>query len=253
MKKLICLLSATLILFCGCSRNPDLEAKFEVKENGILVNEEGIEYTHLANEGFLYYLGELEFIGGVKGERKYMYHLGGKFQTGIFRIKTGETDNVLVRCLPDSEWCSIYRKASLEPFDFSVDRCVRLEFVSGSWDLDADAVHVDCQKGLTDPFEMEAFLSDVRSQKSPQEAGLYDLIRTENGMLENCYTYGVIYGFFEEEPNLVIIMTVWSYNDQAYSIEIEGEDYVLPAYWLQELQAEGCGQTSAKGSVSIIK
>ena len=37
-----------------------------------------------------------------------------------------------------------------------------------------------------------------------------------DGSFENCYVYAVIYGYFEEEPDLVIRMQVWSYNDLAY-------------------------------------
>jgi hypothetical protein len=55
-------------------------------------------------------------------------------------------------------------------------------------------------------------------------------------MLENCYVYGVIYGFFEEESNIVIRMDITSYNDLAYSVSIEGKDYVLPTEWLQKLE-----------------
>jgi hypothetical protein len=55
-------------------------------------------------------------------------------------------------------------------------------------------------------------------------------------MLENCYVYGVIYGFFDDEPNLALQMEILSFNDLAYSISIEGEEYVLPAEWLQKLE-----------------
>ena len=54
-------------------------------------------------------------------------------------------------------------------------------------------------------------------------------------MLENCYTYAVIYGFFEEEPNLAIRIDVTSYNDLAYSVCIENKEYVLPNDWVQRL------------------
>lgn len=233
MRKVICLLTAALIVLCGCSQN----AAFWVKENGNVVNEDGTEYAHLANEGFLYYLGELEFVGAVKGEPETMTHLSMSYKTGMFRIKNSETDNVLVRCLPDSEWFSIYRKASLEPFDFSVDNCIRFEFIPGSGLAEENGAHVTCGKGIDNPFEIAEFLSDVRAQQNPKAAGFYDLPQNDRVI---CHSYGAICGFFEEEPNLVVKMTVWSYNDLAYSISMEGKEYVLPAYWLQELQAESC-------------
>ena len=72
-------------------------------------------------------------------------------------------------------------------------------------------------------------------QQDTREAGLYDLIEKPDGTLENCYLYGVIYGFFEEEPNLALRMEVTSYNDMAYSINMDDNEYVLPPEWLQKL------------------
>ena len=236
---------AALTLLCGCSQR----AAFKVLENGNVVGEDGIEYTHLANEGLLYYLGDLEFVGGVAGEPKTSNHMGSDFQLGMFRLTNSETDNVLIR-RPESEWYSIYRKASLEPFDFSVDNCVRLEFSAGTVFPREDAVHVNCEKGLRDPAEIAAFLADVRSQKSPREAGLYELTKNDSVV---CSRYGIVYAFFAEEPNLAVALRIESYNDLAYSIEIEGKEYVLPNYWLEELRAEACGQTSEKGTEATIQ
>ena len=234
MKKLICVVTVLLLLLCGCSS----DVAFTEKENGVLVREDGVEYVHVANEGRLYYLGEREFVGRVAGEKRFNRHLGGKFQTGMFAIKGSENDNVLIRCLPDSEWLGIYRKASLPAFDFSVERCIRLELVMEHWDIEAHGVHTTCVQGLTDPSEIAAFLADVRAQKSPREAGLYDLVRKPDGSLENCAVNAVIYGFFAEEPNLVLLMEVTSYNGLAYSVSIEGKDYVLPASWMEKLAAQ---------------
>ncbi|MBQ8395763.1 MAG: hypothetical protein IJX54_02055, partial [Oscillospiraceae bacterium] len=58
-----------------------------------------------------------------------------------------------------------------------------------------------------------------------------------NGLLENCYGYGVVYGFFEEEPNLAVRLYVTSYNDLAYSIDFGFEEYVLPEEWLERLKS----------------
>lgn len=232
MSKLLCLLTISLILLSGCGHDDS----FTLTDNGKLISDSGTEYILLANEGILYYLGNLEFQGSVKGEEKTSQHLGYSYQTGLFSIINDETDNILIRHSPDNEWFSIYRKASLTPFDFSVDNCIRLELVSGIGNLENDSIHVCCGDGINSKTEIAEFLSDVRAQKDPREAGLYDLITKPDGMLENCYTYAVIYGFFSDEPNLVIRMDITSYNDLAYSISIEGKEYVLPTTWIHRLQ-----------------
>ena len=246
MKRVLCLLFVLLLLLCGCSydgRSYQLHTDaltndntFVIDENGTVVSDSGVEYAHLANEGYLYYLGELEFVGSVQGEEKTSQHLGLSYQTGMFAIKDADNDNILIRRAPDNEWFSIYRKASLPSFDFAVDNCVRFEFISGIGNTENDVTHTTCDDGIVVASEIAAFLSDVRSHKDPREAGLYDLIKKPDGMLENCYVYGVVYGFFEEESNLAVRMDITSYNDLAYSISIDGKEYVLPAEWLQKLE-----------------
>ena len=147
-----------------------------------------------------------------------------------------DNDNILIRYAPDSEWFSIYRNASLPSFDFSVDNCSRIELVFENGYLENNIIHATCGDGITDKSEIDEFLSEIRSQQNPDEAGLYDLIRKPNGMLENCYVYAVVYGYFEDEPNLVTRMDITSYNDLAYSIMIECEEYVLPVEWLEKLE-----------------
>jgi len=181
-------------------------------------------------------LGNLEFLGGIQGEEKTSQHFGVSHQTGMFAIKDADNDNILIRHAPDNEWFDIYRKTSLSTFDFSVDNCIRLELVLGTGDIENDVVHTVCVDGIVDASKITEFLSDIRSQKDPREAGLHELIEKPNGMLENCYVCGTIYGFFEEEPNLVIRMDVTSYNDLAYSVSIENKEYVLPEKWIQSLQ-----------------
>lgn len=232
MKKVLCLILVLLVFLCGCSD----DSVFTITEDENLVSESGEEYAFLANEGSVYYLGDLEFQGRVKGETKVSQHLGYSYQTGLFAIKNAETDNILIRRIPNNEWYSIYRKASLPSFDFSVDNCIRLEFVSRIGNTESDAVHTTCGDGIVDTSEIADFLSDVRSQKDPHDAGLYDLIRKPDGMLENCYVYGLIYGFFADEPDLVIRMRITSYNDLAYSVSFEGKEYVLPNEWLKRFQ-----------------
>lgn len=243
MKKVFCLIIVTLMILCGCSHTSQShsnmtskEDTFTRNEDGNIVSNSGVEYTFLANEGKLYYLGELEFVGSVQGEEKTSQHLGLSYQTGMFKIKNADNDNFLIRYTPDNEWFAIYRKTSLSDFDYSVDNCIRLEFLSGTGRTGEAFIHTTCGDGISDRSEIRAFLSEIRSQKNPRDAGLYDLIKKPDGMLENCYLYGEVYGFFEEDPNLAVRMEVFSFNDLAYSISIEGKDYVLPEEWLQKLE-----------------
>lgn len=235
MKKSLCTVLSITILFAlsACTTKNDV---FTQTEDGKLISVSGVEYEHLANEGFLYYSGDLVFQGSVKEEEETSQHLGVSYQTGLFSIKNDETKNILIRHSPNSEWFRIYRKASLPPFDFSVDNCIRLELVLRTGNIESDGNHTTCGDGITSKLEIAQFLSDVRSQMDPREAGLYDLITKPDGILENCYLCGVIYGFFEDEPNLVIRMNITSYNDLAYSVSIEGNEYVLPTTWIERLQ-----------------
>ena len=234
-KKCLCtVLSVSIFfVFSACTGTDNV---FTKTEDGNLISASGTEYEHLANETDLHYLGDLVFQGGVEGEPEASQHLGVSYQTGLFSIKNAETDNILVRRTPNNEWFSIYRKTSLPPFDFSADNCTRLELVLGIGDIENDGIHTTCGDGISNRSVITEFLSDVRSQTDPREAGLYDLIKKPDGMLENCYIYAVIYGFFEDEPNLAIRMDITSYNDLAYSISIEGKEYVLPETWIQRFQ-----------------
>lgn len=235
LKKSFCAVLAVLMLpaIVGCTAKGDT---FSETEDGNLVSTAGVEYVHLANEGVLYYLGELTFCGSVAGEAKLAQHLGLPYYPGLFTITNANTDNILIRRRPDSEWCSIYRKASLPALDISVDNCCRLELVLGNGDTEKDVIHTTCGEGISGAKDISEFLAAVRAQKDPNEAGLYDLVRKPDGMLENCYIYAVVYGFFEEEPNLAICMHITSYNDLAYSISVGEKEYVLPEEWLQRLQ-----------------
>lgn len=233
MKKLICIIAAMLILLCGCSQDKgkaDTDT-FTVLENGNILSPKCVEYSFLANEGILNFSEyDIAFLGYVQGEAKTSQHLSSVFQTGIFGIKDiyfdVPHDDILIRRLPDSEWRAIYRKASLPEFDYSVDNCVRLGFASYHNSTLGEA-------SITDPIEIAAFLNEVRSQPDSWEAGLYEMIKTPDGFLENCYLYGAIYGYFEETPFLYVEMQITSYNDLAYSISIEGQEYVLPQHLME--------------------
>lgn len=248
MKKGICLLGVLILTLCGCGQpDPSKEsvALTEIEnpiitknESGNVITVSGVEYTFLAMEPDLYYVGELEFIGAVQGEKQSFQHLGYSIQTGVSAIKNN--DNILIRTAPDNEFFSIYRKSTLPAYDFSVDNCIRLEFVPEFRTLGKDAIHATCGSGIADRDEIRAFLSEIRSQKHPREAGFYDLVRKPDGFFENCYFCGEIYGFFAGEENVAVLMSVLSYNDLAYSIMIGENEYVLPESWLEKLTSAQC-------------
>lgn len=189
----------------------------------------GEEYTFLSAEGKLCYLGELVFEGSESNSPEDLEYSYLGFQPGIYSIKGDEDHSIFIRYVYDNEWYAIYRKSSLPPLDLSVDNCSRLELVP---EYSINAAHAACGEGITDRVQIAAFLADVRSQQSPEEAGLFDLIPPENG-IRYVHINQVIYGFFEEEPNVALRMEVSSYNDQAYSVRIEGREYVLPEKWLE--------------------
>ena len=220
-------------------------ARFVEREDGTLIAPDGTEYVFLASEGILYHLGELEFVAYVEGEATENHHLGGSIQTGMFSIKDDPTDHLLIRELPNSEWRAIYRKASLPPFDFSLENCCRLEFVSYAELCDGRGKHVSCGCGITDPAEISAFLSTVRSQKRAKEAGLHNLVAQPDGTFHNCYISGAVCAFFEEEPYLAVLMSVTSYNDLAYSIRVARVDRVLPEDWFLRLLGDSGTGTGA--------
>ena len=219
---------------CSCSKE---EYKFVEKENGDLVRKDGEVYEFLAFEPSspLGYIGTLEFEGSVKGEPKTSHHLLSEYQTGLFSIKESGSDNILIRKEPDNEWYSIYRKKSLPKVDFTVDNCDRLELVN-SLDIFTDgAKHVSCGEGITDPEEIKEFIADVRAQEDADSAKLHDLVKQPDGTLKNCSLYASILGYFDDEPYLVYQMAITSYNDLAFSVTLEGKEYVFPEEWFEKL------------------
>ena len=220
--------------------------RFVEREDGTLISPDGMEYVFLANAGILYHLGEREFVAYVEGEATEKYHLGGSIRTGMFSIKDDPTDHLLIRELPNSEWYAIYRKASLPDFDLSLDNCCRLEFISYAELCDNSGKHASCGCGITDPAEIAAFLSTVRTQQSAKEADLYDLVSQPDGTFQNCYLCGAVCAFFEEEPYLAVLLPVTSYNDLAYSIEMDRVDRVLPEDWSQRLIGDSRIGTGAR-------
>lgn len=220
-KSCLCFVIILFLLFtlCACK-------KFKETAANTVRSPSGTEYAFLANEGFLSYLGELTYEGGIKGE-------DASKGAGLYALSDDPSDHILIRVSPDSEWYGIYRDSSLPPFDASTENCVRLEYLPG---FEIDAVHAVCQDGITGKTQVADFFRDVCSQKNPREAGLYDLVKSPSGMLTNCYVCGVIYGFFAEESYLAIPMYVTSYDDKAYSVSIGNDEYVLPEKWAEALR-----------------
>ncbi len=246
MKKIVCLLAVLIVVLCGCAQDSSVyeTADFKEIENGILVDNKGTEYAYFTyeEEDPYFLLGEPEFLSGVQGEVKTFNHAGGEVSTGVFAIKGDKSRNVLIRYFPDNEFFAIYRKADLAAFDISINNCIRFEWITGTG-IYKDIRHATCNQGITDKAERAAFLSEIRSQPDPIEAGLYDIVRGEDGFLKNCYELGEICGFFEEEPLFIISMPVTSYNDLAYSVSIGDEEYVLPDKWVQRLRESNSSPT----------
>jgi hypothetical protein len=230
------LISIFLIIFSlnSCNAN-DL---YRLLGNGNIIAPDGTEYIFFASEGFFITFGERKLLGKIAGERTKLYHLGGSWETGMYSCDDANLD-ILYRIEPDSEWGSYYRKASLPVIDLRIENCVRLEFIRQRKffenNISPERSHIFCNDGIKTIDEINLFIKELKNQKSPQEAGLYDMITKENGMLENCYLLGYIYGYFDNVTNMAINFTVWSFNDLAYSVDTNFGRYVLSLEWLERL------------------
>ena len=215
--------------------DPDPSGIFTELENGNIVASDGTEYEHLAMEGLLEAFGSRTFLGKVKGEKPYNSHLmvSADRPSGLFSLEGYPNQDVLLRVYPDSEWYAFFRKTSLPALDRSIDNCVRFELIPGKY-FEPGIEHMTCGEGVKGEEEIKAFLAEVRSQKSPEEAKLYDLVRKPDGLYENCHIYPG-YGHFADEPFLAIPFHVTSYNDKAYSISLGDAAYVLPEKWYRAL------------------
>jgi len=211
---------------------------YRLLDNGNIIAPDGTEYIFLAPEGFIQSFGERTLLGKIAGESSKLYHLGGSRETGMYSCDDTNLD-ILYRIRPNSEWGAYYRKLSLPAIDLRIENCVRLEFIRQSIffenNISPDRSHILCNDGIININEINLFINEIKKQKSPQEAGLYDMIRNEKGMLENCYALGCIYGYFDHQTNLAIKLLVWSFNDLAYSVDTNFGRYVLPAEWLEKL------------------
>lgn len=242
MKKITFVLALFFVFLCGCSKSADTASSLTVgseydafaqKENGNLVSGAGTEYSLLAMEYDLCYLGEEEFFAYVMGEEKFSEHLGLSYKCGLYSLKGDKENNVLIRKFSDNEWYGIYRKVSLPEFDISIDNCSRLEFILNN---DDTAAHKKCTGGMVDAEDITAFIAEIKQQKSAEDAGYFDLVLKPDGSLHNCYLYGSVYAFFDEEPNVAMKFDVTSYNDLAYSVLNGDTECVLSEEWIKMLQ-----------------
>ena len=234
MKKIFLLLLVFSLILCTIGilwiGMPGVfKAKFTLLDNGNIVAPDGTEYVHLANEGLVTTFGSHTLLGKVKGEVPWFIHKSSRMITGMYSCEGDPELNVLMRIVPFNEWYVYYRKASLPPIDLSLDNCVRFGIVGRN---PPGIEHMSCGEGIVGD-DVKAFLADVRSQLTPEEAGLRDLVK-ELGI-------GAArgYGYLANGPNLAIPFLVMFYDDLAYSISFADErDYVLPEKWLHMLMAE---------------
>lgn len=229
MKKISIVFMCLAIIFSlvACSNN----VEFTEIENKTIVATDGTEYTFVGNEGRVWCFGEWDFIGHVKGEKKTFVHLTNKIKTGMYSVN--DSKDVLVRYFPDNEFSAVYVKSELLKTEVSLDNCIRFEFVKGS--LFNDKITTISNKGIT---ECEQFLNEIKSGQKAKDAGLFDLVKQPDGTLNNCYVYGYVCGVVQDDINIVIPLEVMSFDDKAYSIQINDIEYVLAQEWIDKLMSK---------------
>ena len=227
MKKVLAVIVCLAIVcsFVSCSNT-----KFKEIDNKAVVANDGTEYTFVGNEGIVYCFGEWEFIGHIKGEKKQFDHLRSTIKTGMYSVNGGR--DVLVRYFPDNEFAAIYVKSDLLTTEVTLENCIRFEFVKATRFHEANQIS---KKSITD---CERFLTEIKAGQTAKDAGLYDLITQPDGMLKNCYAYGYVCGIIQEDVNIFIPLVVMSFDDKAYSITIDGVEYVLPEEWVTKFIVE---------------
>lgn len=228
MKKVSIIFISLMIIISlvACANN----VEFTEIENKTIVSTDGVEYIFVGDEGEACCFGEREFIGHVKGEKKTFVHLDDEIKTGMYSVN--DSKDVLVRYFPDSEFAAMYVKSELLKKDVTLDNCIRFEFVEGSLLNEKTTIS---NRGIT---ECEQFLNEIKNGQSAKEAGLYNLVKQPDGTFENCYVYGYVCGIVQEDLNLVIPLQVTSFDDKAYSIIIDGIEYVLSQEWVDKLITE---------------
>ncbi len=214
---------AILLSLTACTDNEI----FVEGENNTVISKDGTEYILVDGTFGAYCLGDREFIGHVKGEKKSFFYQFYKITTGMYSVDSSR--DVLVRYLPHNEFEAIYVRAELLNKEVSIDNCIRFEYVKSLYFGDNSISSTN--KSIND---CETFLNDIRNSQRAIDAGLYDLVKQPDGLLKNCYTYGYICGVLQDDLNLVIPLEVRSFDDKAYSIYLDGVEYVLPEEWLDK-------------------
>lgn len=225
MRKLLIVFISLVIIFsfAACTNN----VEFKQTENKTIVATDGTEYTFVGNEGKVWCFGEWEFIGHVNGEEKTFVHLSDEIKTGMYSVN--DSQDVLVRYFPDNEFAAVYVKSELLKTEVSLDNCIRFELVKGSL-FNCEETTI-LKNGIT---ECENFLNEIKSGQKAKDAGLYDLVKQPDGMFKNHYVYGYVCGVIQEDLNIVIPLKVMSFDDKAYSIEIDSVEYVLNQEWVDK-------------------
>lgn len=231
MKKLSIIFICLVTVFSFVACNNDNPVIFTEIENKSIVANDGTEYTFVGFEGGVWCFGERDFIGRVEGEKKSFVHLADKIKTGMYSVN--DSQDVLIRYFPDSEFFSVYVKSELLKTEISLDNCIGFEFVKGSLFYNEKTTLSNI--GITD---CKQFLNEIKNGQKVNDAGLYDLVKQPDGMLKNCYLYGYVCGVVQEDINIVIPLEVVSFDDKAYSIKIDDIEYVLPQEWLDKLISE---------------
>ena len=227
MKKVLTVMICLIIV---CSFIFYNNTKFKEIDNKAVVANDGTEYTFVGNEGMVWCFGKWKFIGHVKGEKKRFVHISSVIKTGMYSVNGGR--EVLVRYFPDNEFAAIYVKSDLLKTDVSLENCIEFEFVKGSLSHDTNPIS---QKNIT---ECKQFLNEIKAGQTAKDANLYDLVKQPDGMLKNCYVYGYVCGVIQKDINIVIPLEVMSFDNKAYSIKIDGVNYVLPEEWVTKLIVE---------------
>ena len=210
--------------FAACATN----VEFAETENNTIASTDGTEYTFVGIEGEVWCFGGREFIGHVEGEKKTFVYLTNNIKTGMYSVNNSQ--DVLVRYLPDNEFASLYVKSELLKSEVSLENCIRFEFVKNS--LFNDEKTTILKTGIT---ECKQFLDEIKSGQKAKDEGLYDLVKQSDGTLRNCYVCGYVRGVLQEDIGLVMPLEVKSFDDKAYSIIIDDIEYVLPQEWVDKL------------------
>lgn len=228
MKKIsVIFICFTIIFsFTACSN-----VKFTETANKTIVADNSTEYTLVGHEDRVWCFGEWNFLGHIKGEKKAFVHLTSMIKTGMYSVD-GKQD-ILVRYFPDNEFAAIYVKSDLLKTEVVLENCIRFVFIKASRTNDNNET-LSSKKGIT---ECKQFLSEIKSGQKASDAGLYDLVEQPDGKFKNCYVYGHVYGVIQEDVNLVIPLEITSFDDKAYSINIDDIEYVLPKEWMDKLTA----------------